>query len=111
MHSVSPQSTLLVLPEGVMINYLSRLRRPMPEFMTNDDKSGEEKYIKQLAEVRPDYTIVIWGDQRDGGLGRFGDPGQDGAQITQWIKQNYAIEDTHRGHSKWAFILHKKAGP
>ena len=103
MQSVPPGATLLVLPEGVMINYLSRHERPMPEFAGN-----EEEYIKTLGRVRPDYVIVIWGDRRDGGIPRFGDPGQPGEKIGQWLRENYVIEDRERGHLKWAFIFRKK---
>jgi hypothetical protein len=102
MKSVPPQATLLVLPEGVMINYLSRHERPMPEFV--DD---ETEYIQQLSRTRPDYVILIWGDQRENGILRFGDPGQPGAKIEQWLMKNYVIETSQRGHLKWAFILRK----
>jgi hypothetical protein len=106
LRSIPPEATLLVLPEGVMINYLTRHERPMPEFV-----SGEEEYITQLSRVRPDYVIYVWGDQRDGGIPRFGDPGQPGAKIVQWLRQNYAIEATHQGRTKWAFILRRKPVP
>jgi hypothetical protein len=103
MRSVPPKATLLVLPEGVIINYLSRHEKPMPEFV-----SGEEDYIKELNRVRPDYVIVIWGDQRDNGISQFGDPGHEREKIMAWLRENYVIEDTHRGHSKWAFIMRSK---
>jgi hypothetical protein len=102
LRSIPPGATLLVLPEGVMINYLSRHERPMPEF-----QSDEDEYIKQLNRVRPDYVIRIWGDQRDNGIPRFGDPGQPGEKIVQWLRENYAIEDKHHGRMKWAFILRR----
>jgi hypothetical protein len=97
-------ATLLVLPEGVMINYLSRHPRPMPEF-----QADEEAYIKQLGQARPDYVICIWGDQRDNGISRFGDPGFPGEKIVKWLHENYVMEDTHSGHMKWAFIFRRKS--
>jgi len=103
MKTAKPSDTLLVLPEGVMINYLSRHERPMPEFTDN-----EPEYIKQLAQVRPDYVIVIWGDQRDGGINRFGDPGQPGEKIEQWLRTHYTVEDTRRGRVEWAFVMRQK---
>lgn len=107
MQSVPPDATLLVLPEGVMINYLSRHRRPLREF-----DGDEESYLNRMREARPDYVIVIWGDERDSGYDRFGDRGQVGAKITDWLKENYVMEDSHHGtnHSrvKWAFIFHRK---
>jgi len=102
LQSIPPGATLLVLPEGVMINYLTRHERPMPEFV-----SDEQEYIKQLSRTQPDYVIYIWGDQRDAGIPRFGDPGQPGEKIVQWLRENYAIEATHQGRTKWAFIFHR----
>jgi hypothetical protein len=104
LRSIPPGATLLVLPEGVMINYLTRHERPMPEFVRD-----EEQYINQLGRVRPDYVICIWGDQRDNGIPRFGDPGQPGEKIVDWLRENYVIEDTLKGHLKWAFIMRRKA--
>jgi hypothetical protein len=103
MRTAPPGATLLVLPEGVMINYLSRHERPMPEFQRD-----EAEYIKQLRRSRPDYVILIWGDQRDGGISRFGDPGQPGEKIEQWLRENYVIEATQRGRTKWVFVMRKK---
>jgi hypothetical protein len=103
MKSAPPDATLLVLPEGVMINYLSRHVRPMREYLTDEDA-----YIKQLSQVRPDYVIIIWGDQRDAGISQFGDPGHEGARIAQWLRDNYTMEKANRGKSKWAFMFHQK---
>jgi hypothetical protein len=103
MHGAPPGATLLVLPEGVMINYLSRHPQPMPEFLGN-----EAGYIDQLSRVRPDYVIYIWGDQRDNGISRFGDPGFPGEKIADWLRENYLLQATQRGHQKWAFIFRAK---
>ena len=69
LQSVPPGATLLVLPEGVMINYLSRHERPMPEFVRD-----EEEYIKQLGQSQPDCVICIRGDQRQLGIPQFWRP-------------------------------------
>jgi hypothetical protein len=106
LRSIPPGATLLVLPEGVMINYLTRHKRPMPEFV-----SDEQEYIRQLGQSRPDYVIYIWGDQRDGGIPRFGDPGQPGEKIVNWLHENYALEAMHQGRTKWAFIFRRKPTP
>lgn len=103
LRSIPSDATLLVLPEGVMINYLTRHPRPMPEF-----QSDEEDYIKQLARVRPDYVICIWGDQRDAGISRFGASGQPGEKIVNWLRENYTMEDKRSGDKKMAFIFRRK---
>jgi hypothetical protein len=104
MQKMPFDSTLLVLPEGVMINYLSRHERPMPEF-----ESDEPAYVKALAKTRPDYIIIIWGDQRDSGISQFGDPNQPGATIREWLEKNYVRSGTFHGGAKWAFIFRKKS--
>jgi hypothetical protein len=103
LRAVPPDATLVVLPEGVMINYLSRHARPLPEFA-----GDEAAYIKKLNAVRPDYVVVIWGDPRDHGLARFTDRGQPGEKIGQWLSQNYALEKRQHGDKEWAFIFHRK---
>jgi hypothetical protein len=106
MRTVPPGATLLVLPEGVMINYLSRHERPTPEFL-----SDEEAYIKELGRARPDYIILIWGDQRDNGMPHFGNPGQPGEKIEQWLLKNYVMAASHRARWKSAFVLRRKPAP
>ncbi len=103
MHSAPPQATLLVLPEGVMINFLSRHARPLPDFA-----GDEAEYIKQLDRVRPDYVIIIWGDRRENGIARFSDPGQPGEKIRAWLESNYAKEAAQHIKNEWAFIFHRK---
>ena len=104
LRAAPPEATLLVLPEGVMINYLSRRARPLPDF-TGD----EPGYIKQLEQARPDYVIIIVGDQRDAGIPRFGAPGQPGEKIRQWLQAHYVTEASHREEKKWAFIMRRES--
>lgn len=104
MASTPKGSKLLVLPEGVMINYLSRRERPMVEYTTN---MLEANYLQQLVHVSPDYIIIIWGDQRDAGIPRFGDPGFPGEKIVKWLRENYALINTHRERTRWSFVFRK----
>ena len=87
LRAVPPAATLLVLPEGVMINYLSRRARPL-----SDDFSNEEEYVKQLGRAPPDYVILIARDLRESGIAQFGAPGNLGEKIVPWLWQNYALE-------------------
>jgi hypothetical protein len=106
LRAIPPAATLLVLPDGSMINYLSRRRRPMPEFL-----SDEENYIQQLGATPPDYVILIWGDHRDGAVRYFGDPGKPGEKIVSYLRQKYTIEATHSGATQWAFLMRRKGAP
>jgi hypothetical protein len=106
LRTVPPQATLQVFPEGVMINYLSRHVRPLP-----DDFSDEDLYVKQLARTPPDYVIFISRDLREHGLAQFGAPGQVGEKILPWLRQNYALEASCPGRAKGATLLRRKILP
>ena len=73
---IPPRATLLVLPEGIMINYLSRHERPV-----SDDFSREYLYVQQLGRLPPDYVILIARDLREYGVAQFGAPGNPGEKI------------------------------
>jgi hypothetical protein len=106
LRSIPPAATLLVLPEGVMINYLSRHVRPMPEFFHDEDL-----YVKQLSRSPPDYVILITRDLREFGIKQFGAPGNPGQKIVRWLGENYLLEASHPGRAKWAALLRKKPAP
>jgi hypothetical protein len=105
---IPPNATLLVLPDGTMLNYLTRHARPIPDFL-----SDEDNYIQQLAQTPPDYVVLIWGDHREGAVRYFGDPGKPGEKIVDWLHAKYTIENTHfettpQGGKQWAFIMRRK---
>jgi hypothetical protein len=106
LRTIPPQATLLVLPEGVMINYLSRHVRPLP-----DNYSDEDSYVKQLARTPPDYVIFISRDLREHKIAQYGAPGQLGEKILPWLRENYALEASQPGRAKGATLLRRKTLP
>jgi hypothetical protein len=82
--------TLVVLPEGVTINFLCRLRNPTPYlfFMPFDvGLFGEEQILASFQNHPPDWIAVVPKNTDEYGYRGFGvDYGQ---QITAWIWQNY----------------------
>jgi len=76
LRTIPPRATLLVLPDGVMINYLSRRERPVP-----DAFADENLYVRQLGRSPPDYVIWITRDLREHGIAQFGAPGNQGDKI------------------------------
>ncbi len=106
LRTIPPQATLQVLPEGVMINYLSRHRRPLPE-----DFSQEDLYVKELARTPPDYVIIISRDLREHNIAQFGAPGQLGEKILPWLRENYVVEASLPGRAKGATLLRLKTIP
>ena len=83
--NTSSQDTLVVMPEGVMINYLSRRQNPLLEYEFPPDLLGlldENKIIDALKRTAPTYIILIHRDMLEHGAQTFGiDYGQ---KIYQW---------------------------
>jgi hypothetical protein len=84
--------SLLVLPEGVMLNYLARLPNPTsyyffaPFVLAN----GRINDILQAFNTSPpDRIVVISRDMREFGVGRFGDSPEHGQKLIEFIVQNY----------------------
>jgi hypothetical protein len=103
LRTVPPNATLLVLPEGVMINYLSRRVRQAPESYADEDW-----YVKELDRSPPDYVLWMTRDLREHGIAQFGAPGNQGDKILPWVRQNYVVLDSHPGRAKSATLLRRK---
>ena len=93
LRDIPPQTTVLALPEGLMVNYLSRHVSPLP---TWNRTVTEEAYVKQLQATPPDYVVLISRDLREFGTKRFGDEGNPGHLIMQWVGANYWLEKDRR---------------
>ena len=85
-------ATLLVLPNGTLINYLLKKRNPTPHFMLSPWEilvaGGEANVLKSFEKHPPDYVLVIVDDMQGHGVRDFGDEGY-GDQIMKWIDHNY----------------------
>jgi hypothetical protein len=84
--------SLLVLPEGVMLNYLTRIPNSIPYYFfapfvlaygRNDD------ILHRLNATPPDRIVVISRDMREFGVGRFGDSPEHGQKVIEFVIQNY----------------------
>lgn len=85
-----PQDTVVVMPEGIMINYLARLRTPtryvqfFPAAMT---MYGEENILAALQEASPEWVVLVHRDDSAYGHRFFG---QDYARdLGRWVASNY----------------------
>lgn len=87
-----PSATLVALPEGAMLNYLSRRTNPTPfinVMMVEVLAYGEEAILASLSSHRPDYVVLIHKDTSEFGVGLFGVDPRYGARIRDWIRMEY----------------------
>src|SRR5438093_11717465 len=87
---VAEGQSLAVLPEGVMLNYLSR--RASPTAYTNFMPPelafyGEERMLAALRAAPPDYVALVHKDTREYGVRFFGH--DYGRRLYAWIRRNY----------------------
>jgi hypothetical protein len=85
-----PGDTLAVLPEGVMLNYLSRRVNPTghvnfmpPELLI----FGEENIVEAFERNPPDTIVLTHKDTREYGVGFFGRG--YGRALGRWVRENY----------------------
>jgi hypothetical protein len=86
--------TLVVLPEGEMINYLARMPSPVaPFFFFSAATRGdlEPAIVSELQKHPPDWVVIISRDLRDYGIERYGRHPGEGRQILDWASPNYGI--------------------
>jgi hypothetical protein len=100
LHQQPGGQTLLVLPEGWMLNYLARLRSPLTPFFffsvfTEDGR--EALLIDELQRQPPDFVVVISRDLREFGINRYGEAPGRGQLLLRWVMANYRIMETVGG--------------
>ena len=85
-------ATFVVLPEGVMLNYLSRRRNPTPfvNFMPIELLAfGEDAILASLRSAAPDFVVLVHKDAREYGVGYFGTDPRYGRSIMEWVRARY----------------------
>ncbi len=89
---VPRDGTLLVLPEGVMLDYLSRRRAPTAHLNYMPPETilfGEEAMLAALQAAPPDAVLLVHKDTSEYGLPLFG---RDyGAALLSWVRARYAV--------------------
>jgi len=105
----SPRDMLAVLPEGVMVNYLTRLESPLrvvnfmpPELAT----FGEDEVLGAIQRAQPRFVLFVHRDTSEYGYPLFGTEERYGARTVRWIIEHYRpirtigerpLESTGRG--------------
>ncbi len=92
--------TLLVLPEGSTINYLTRLPATTPEYLLVPElmEGGRaQAMLERLRAHPPDRVVLVSRQMRDFGLDWFGESPGHGALLIDFVKNNYQMV-YHEGH-------------
>jgi hypothetical protein len=82
-------ATLATVPEGAMINYLSRRENPtgyinlMPPEVA---MFGQSRIVGSFAAHPPDFILLVQSDPSDYGYRSFADYG---GEIDRWVQTNY----------------------
>jgi hypothetical protein len=90
--NMPPGATLAVLPEGAMINYLSRHVNPTPCLVWVPPVMavfGQTTMAAAFEENSPDYVLIIARNTSEFGVGYFGYYRGYGTELKQWIDDHY----------------------
>jgi hypothetical protein len=90
--NAAPNASLAVLPEGVMINYLSRRVNPTRYLVWNPAEIasfGQETMTESFRSHPPDYVILVHRDASEYGAAFFGQRQSFGGDLLDWITANY----------------------
>ena len=90
-------ATFVVLPEGVMLNYLLRRTNPTPyiNFMPPELRAfGEGRMLESLVEAAPDFVLLVHKVSHEYGVGPFGQDPSNGQKIMNWVRDNYEDVET-----------------
>ena len=87
------EESVLVLPEGVMINYMAQ-RQSSTKYVNlcppEVTMYGEPEICRTIAEQPADYIVLVNKDVSEYGWKSFGDDGY-GQSIMNWINDNYEV--------------------
>lgn len=87
---IRPDENFLVIPEGILLNYLTRRETPSPytSFLLGDlVMHHEEKMVERLSRRLPDYVILIDRSVSEWGFKKFGV--DTGTKVSGWVIKNY----------------------
>jgi hypothetical protein len=88
----APGDTLAVLPEGVMVNYLTRLDSPLPVVNLMPPELlafGQDEILRALIANAPDFVVLIQRDTSEYGYPPFGTDRRYGLEIVRWLRAHY----------------------
>lgn len=96
-----PGGTLVVLPEGEIINYLARMPSPVAPYSfygANTADGLEKAIVRDLDRHPPDWIVIISRDLGDYGIHSYGESPGSGRDILEWVAANYEHADYFGGN-------------
>jgi hypothetical protein len=89
--NIPAERTLGVLPEGAMLNYLTRRTNPTPYlvFMAEMDAFGEDAMLAAYQKSPPDYIALVQRDTDEYGPGWWGERKGFGRDTMAWVRRAY----------------------
>lgn len=90
--NLQPGETFVAIPEGLMLNYLTR--RPNPtRYLTftypEIQAFGEDAMTDEFRRTPPDYILLVHGDPSGYGVGMWGRDPRYGQRLMRWVDANY----------------------
>jgi hypothetical protein len=84
--ATEPPGRVLVVPDGLSINFLSRRISASPEIGAS---WPAERQIQELRNSPPKYVVEISLDLTERGIRQWGTEGNPGYILVKWVNQNY----------------------
>lgn len=91
---VPTDGTVVVFPEGALLNFMTRRRTPLRNVSvlpTDLTMFGEDSYLSILKAAPPELIVLIDRDVTSYGAGRFGEDPLYGAGIMAWVRSEYPL--------------------
>ncbi|MFN7141697.1 MAG: hypothetical protein ACK4UN_20440 [Limisphaerales bacterium] len=89
--NVDRNETIGVLPEGAMLNFLTRRKNPTPYlvFMAEVEAFGIDRMTQAYQQNPPDYIILVHRETGEYGWDYFGKQNDYGLDLMSWVNVNY----------------------
>lgn len=89
-----PTSTLLVIPEGISLNYWTRRKHPLRilDLLPATLALNGRDVLLDLSASPPDTVVLVSRDMTEFGYRAYGEDERSGKPILEWLGRNYTIE-------------------
>jgi hypothetical protein len=110
---VPRNGTVLVLPQGLMVNYLTRRQSPTPyvNFMPPEVlAAGEQTIVDALRRHCPD-CVVLTPAVIENGFFTLDDRDPYGSAVLSWVRRNYVPADAAEGAASLQILIPSARAP